>query len=71
MWRVHLYVDDESNFSASSLEGEAMTIVSFELFLKSSCSCRKTKPIFQDAGLLMNVRITKDTGLWKIKRGES
>lgn len=70
MWGVHLYLDDESEFSTSSLEG-AMTVVSFELFLKSSCSCKKTNPICQDAGLLMTVRITKDTGLWKIKRKES
>lgn len=44
-----------------------MIVVSFKFFLKSGCSCKKTNSISQDAGLLLTVKITKDTGLWKMK----
>lgn len=58
--------EDEFDFLTSNMGGTSLTpVVSFVWFLNSNCLGKK---ICQDAGLLMNVRITKSTDLWKTKR---
>lgn len=66
MYSASYTPEDEFDFSTNNTGGIFLTpVVSFVLFLKSSCLCKK---ICQDAGLLMTVRITKSTDLWKTKK---
>lgn len=59
LWQYHLYLEDESDFTASDMEGASLIpVVNFVLFLRSSCSCKKTT-VCQDADFLVTVRKIK------------